>query len=50
MIECALKAGGVLLAACAGWTFLSAAVIDLAFRLDRIPVEPSEQEPRRGLR
>jgi len=52
VIECALKAGGVLLAACAGWTFLSVVVMDLAVRLDAIPAEPPEHEPetRRALR
>jgi hypothetical protein len=40
MFVCALEAGGVLLAACAGWTLLSAAIMDLAFRLDAIPIEP----------
>jgi hypothetical protein len=54
VFECALKAGGVVLAACAGWTVLSAALMDLAYRLDGIPVEPSDPaarpEPRRALR
>jgi glutamine amidotransferase PdxT len=52
VIECALKAGGVVLAACAGWMLLSAAIMDLAFRLDALLVEPSEPgpEPRRALR